>query len=95
MFGYPAAFFQGQMFAGLFQTSMTLRLAEADRARFMTIDGALPFEPMPGRSMREYVVVPSALLAQPSELSAWLDRSLAYAASLPPKEPKQRKRSSK
>ncbi len=61
MFGYPCAFFQGQIFAGLHQESMILRLSEEDRARFLTIEGASQFEPMAGRPMREYVVIPPAL----------------------------------
>ncbi len=95
MFGYPCAFFQGQMFAGLHQESMILRLSEEDRARFLTIDGASQFEPMAGRPMREYVVVPPALFGQPSDVTAWLDRALAYAASLPAKEPKKTRKSAR
>jgi TfoX/Sxy family transcriptional regulator of competence genes len=91
MFGYPSVFFQGQMFAGLHQESMILRLSEEDRARFLALDGAAQFEPMAGRPMREYVVVPPAMLGQPSDVAAWLERALAYAASLPAKEPKKRK----
>jgi TfoX/Sxy family transcriptional regulator of competence genes len=90
MFGFPCAFFQGQMFAGLYQDGMILRLSEADRTIFLALDGATQFEPMPGRPMREYVLVPPAIIGQPGEVAAWLDRSLAYAASLPPKEPKKK-----
>ncbi len=32
MFGYPAAFVNGNMFAGLFQQEMFLRLSDEDRA---------------------------------------------------------------
>src|SRR3989442_2029665 len=55
MFGYPAVFVNGNMFAGLFHDSMILRLNAEDRDTF---PGAAPFEPMPGRPMREYVVAP-------------------------------------
>lgn len=58
MFGYPCAFVNGQMFTGPHQDPMILRLSEADRAIFRALDGAHPFEPMPGRPMREYSVVP-------------------------------------
>jgi TfoX/Sxy family transcriptional regulator of competence genes len=86
MFGCPCAFVGGQMFAGLHQENMMLRLAEADRAEFLGLDGARPFEPMDGRPMREYVTVPPALLASPEQLGRWLERAFQYAASLPPKE---------
>lgn len=52
MFGYPAAFAKTQMFASLFQDKMILRLSEADREALVR-KGARPFEPMPGRPMRE------------------------------------------
>ena len=90
MFGFPCAFFQGQMFAGLHQESMILRLSAEDRKRFLETEDSSIFEPVAGRPMREYVVVPPAMIGQPSGVTAWLDRSLAYAASLPPKEPKKR-----
>ena len=87
MFGYPAAFVNGQMFAGLFGADMILRLSESDRAAFVTQTGATPFEPMPGRAMREYVVVPEEVRASPA-LAHWLEWSARYARSLPPKEKK-------
>ena len=84
MFGYPAAFAGGNMFAGLFRTSFIVRLSEADRAEASAL-GATPFEPMPGRPMREYVCLPEVILGQPKELAAWLERARAKAASLPAK----------
>ncbi len=90
MFGYPAAFINGQMFAGLFADTMMLRLSAEDRA-LITKKGARPFEPMPGRIMSEYVVVPEAVLKSPRQLKTWLAKSLAYARALPPKAPKPRK----
>jgi TfoX/Sxy family transcriptional regulator of competence genes len=89
MFGYPAAFVNGQMFAGLFADDMILRLSETDRAAFVAQTGATPFEPMPGRAMREYVVVPEEVRASPA-LAHWLEWSARYARSLPPKAAKKR-----
>src|SRR3990172_802017 len=62
VFGYPAAVVNGHMFAGLHQADLILRLSEADRANLLKCPGAKLFEPMPGRPMREYVVVPPAIL---------------------------------
>ena len=90
MFGYPCAFINGQMFTGLFQESMFLRLSGMDRAEFLeTFDTAL-FEPMPGRPMREYVLVPSSLLGSMPQLAIWLEKSCRYAESLPPKAAKRK-----
>ena len=86
MFGYPAAFAKGQMFASLFGDNFILRLPEAERAVFIEQYHSHSFEPMPGRPMREYVVVPPALLKTGVELDAWLDKAAHYAQSLPPKK---------
>ena len=83
MFGYPAAFANGNMFSCLFQSSMILRLSEDDRAACARDFGATLFEPMPGRPMREYVAVPDELLRSAKLLDAWLRRSHGYAAGLP------------
>jgi TfoX/Sxy family transcriptional regulator of competence genes len=91
MFGYPVAFAAGQMFCGLFQSSMMLRLSDTDRTAFMDQYGSKLFEPMPGRPMREYVVVPERLLQSGAELKAWIAKSHAYASSLPPKAGKAAK----
>ena len=88
MFGCPAAFTKTQMFASLFQDRMIVRLSEADREAAAR-DGARPFEPMPGRLMREYVVVPAAVRESPSTLREWLAKAHAYAGSLPPKKKRQ------
>jgi hypothetical protein len=90
MFGYPAAFANGQMFASLFGDSFILRLPEAERAAFIKQYHSRQFEPMPGRPMREYVVVPPALLNAGKELDGWLSQAAAYAQSLPPKKAKSR-----
>lgn len=86
MFGYPAAFAKGQMFASLFGDNFILRLPEAERAAFIEQYHSRQFEPMPGRPMREYVVVPPALLKSGAELDGWLGKAAAYALSLPPKK---------
>ena len=88
MFGYPAAFINGQMFTGLFQESMILRLPADDRDDLMKHSGAKPFEPMPGRPMAEYVAVPPSLLAHPPSLERWVHAALEYGASLSPKAPR-------
>ena len=85
MFGYPAAFVNGNMFSGLFQTSMILRLSESDRAACASQYDAQPFEPMPGRPMREYIVLPDEIVRSPKALVVWLRKGHAYAARLPPK----------
>ncbi len=57
MFGGLTLFVNGNMFAGVHGRKIVLRLSEAERANAQAEAGALPFEPMPGRVMKEYVVV--------------------------------------
>ena len=91
MFGYPSCVLHGNMFMALHEDSLILRLAEPDRAEFLSRHGAELFEPMPGRPMKEYVVVPSDL-ASSADVGDWVRRSRAYAEQLPAKTPKARKK---
>jgi len=88
MFGYSCVFAKGNMFAGLHEVGMVLRLPEEQRTEFLRLKGAKQFEPMPGRVMREYVVVPNILLNAPEKLRVWVEKSLAYGSSLPAKTKK-------
>lgn len=84
MFGYPAAFLNGKLFAGLHQESFILKLSEADRDRLRAAYRAKVFEPWPGRYMREYMVLPKRLLGDSAALDNWLRRSMKYVARLAP-----------
>jgi TfoX/Sxy family transcriptional regulator of competence genes len=86
MFGQPAAFLNGNMCLGAFGSDVFLRLSEADRRSAEKIRGAHAFEPMPGRRMREYMVLPGSVLRDPSKRKTWLARSAEYTASLPRKK---------
>jgi TfoX/Sxy family transcriptional regulator of competence genes len=85
MFGYPAGFANGQMCCGLFGKQFFLRLGESDRGELLRIEGASAFDPMGGRPMREYVVLPDSMLEEQDELQSWLVRSIGYTRSLPPR----------
>lgn len=84
MFGCPCRFFGGNMFMGVYSNYIILRLSENDRKSFLQLPDARLFEPVPGRVMKEYVTVPQRMHGT-RELKGWIDRSLAYAKSLPPK----------
>lgn len=94
MFGYPCCFANQNLFIGLHQENMILRLPEADRQVFLEQYKASLFEPMPGRPMREYVIVPDVLLKDEKVLGDWITKSLNYVLSLPPKATKARKKKS-
>lgn len=88
MFGYPCAFVNRNMFAGLHEEALFVRLDRDGRERLISLHDARPFEPMKGRVMREYVVVPELLVGKPRELVGVIANAFQYAAGLPPKRPR-------
>jgi TfoX/Sxy family transcriptional regulator of competence genes len=121
MFGYPCAFVNRNMFAGVHQDSVFVRLGGEGRERpralgaaraseplrapkalrsskalraSTALRGSQPlrsFEPLPGRVMREYVVVPETVAGRPAELAAWMKAAFNRAAALPAKRPRARR----
>jgi TfoX/Sxy family transcriptional regulator of competence genes len=85
MFGYPAAFVGGHMTTALHEDRWIVRLPADDRAALLAEPGATAFEPMPGRPMKEYVVLPADVAADPAALDAWVDRAITHVRTLPPK----------
>lgn len=91
MFGYPACFVGGHMFTGLHQDRWVVRLDEAGLSE-LTAAGGESFEPMPGRPMRGFAVLPEAVVADEMALGTWLERALSHARGLPPKPSKAARR---
>jgi TfoX/Sxy family transcriptional regulator of competence genes len=59
MFGAPTYFVNENMFAGVHEDSIILRLAEADlRSIFFQFEDAKPFTPMETHVMKEYATLP-------------------------------------
>jgi len=93
MFGVDCAFVNGNLFAGLHQADLMVRLPETEREALLALPGARPFEPVKGRPMREYVVVPASMHADRRALARCLAKGLRYAASLPAKKKSPRPKS--
>ena len=87
MFGNLGAFVNGNMFAGLFGSTVGVRLDEAGRAELEAIDGVGPYGPEE-HPMGGYLALPTAWRNDPEQAAMWVARSLEYVASLPPKAPK-------
>jgi len=62
---------------------MIFRLSDADRTAFLRLDDAADFEPMPGRKMKGYTILADPIHREHKELTRWLERSLAFARSMP------------
>ncbi|MBI4493066.1 MAG: TfoX/Sxy family protein [Chloroflexi bacterium] len=90
MFGYPCAFVGGNMFAGLHEARLIVRLPEEARETLLALEGACSFEPMAGRPMREYVVVPPQVVADPAALREWVGQAFTYGSTLAPKSGEKR-----
>lgn len=86
MFGFPAAFVSGNMATSLFQDRWVVRLGDAEREQLMKLDGSGPFEPMPGRPMKGFAVVPPRVVDDDTALAPWIERALAFAGTLPKKK---------
>lgn len=83
MFGYPCAFVNGHMFAGLHEHRLIVRVPSQAASH--------PFVVM-GRTMKNYVALDDPLALSAAERSDWVARALAFTRSLPPKASKPPKR---
>ena len=90
MFGMPAAFVNGNMCASLFGERLLVRLPDAPRAELLAMEGGGAFEPMPGRPMKEYALVPPSVIADDAAVRGWLEQAISYAESMPTKAKKPR-----
>jgi TfoX/Sxy family transcriptional regulator of competence genes len=85
MFGNLGAFVNGNMFMGLFGSSVGVKLAPEDQNELLTRPGAGPFGPEE-RPMGGYVTLPGDWSAD--DARAWVERSLELVSALPPKPKK-------
>lgn len=89
MFGNLGAFVNGNMFAGLFGSTIGLRLSDEDGQELTKSSETLPFGPAE-RPMAGYVGLP---IQDPSDkIQLWMARALAHVSTMPPKSPKPKKR---
>jgi len=87
MFGNLSAFVNGNMFCGLFGEDLFVRVSDEDQAKLRK-QGGKAFEPMPGRAMSGYVVVPAGWQKKPDATRSWIVSALSWSKALPPKAAK-------
>ena len=87
MFGMPVGFVNGNLFAGVFQDQIFVRLAPEARAALEAEHG-----PLPGRSSRTYMRIPEDMLEDEAEIGQMLARAFRYTAALPEKAKNTRKK---
>ena len=87
-FGYPCLYVGGNMVSGLFESRWHVKLGAEERHELESIPGAGPFEPMPGRPMTGFTLLPPSIVDDDGAIRDWVGRAVAYGATLPPKVPK-------
>ncbi len=88
MFGYPCCFVRGNFWVGLHEANVVIRLPDGLHEQFPELAGALPFDPMGGRPMKGWFVVPARVVKDTAKLTRLLETSLAQVVLLPPKAKK-------
>lgn len=89
MFGQLAGFVNGNMFFCLFGDRIAVKLPAAQAEELLGVAGAAPFAPMEGRPMKGYVVLPQDWHSNTEKAEPWVEQSLAYVRTLPPKPTKK------
>jgi hypothetical protein len=75
MFGMPVLKAGGKVFAGTYGDAMTFKLGPDDLERARTLTGVEAFEPMKGRPLKDWVLVP---LAQAKRWPDLTERAFDY-----------------
>jgi hypothetical protein len=78
MFGMPVLKAGDKVFAGTFGDAMTFKLGPEDLAKALKSKGVEPFEPMEGRAMKAWVLVP---LPASKRWLGLAEQAWAYVAS--------------
>jgi hypothetical protein len=76
------------MVSGLFESSWHVKLGPDERRELEAIPGSAPFEPMPGRPMTGFTLLPRSIVDDDTAIREWVRRAIDYGATLPPKVPK-------
>ncbi len=91
MFGNLGAFVNGNMFMGLFGSTVGVKVAPADLVKLAELPGAGPFGPAE-RPMGGYLALPADVAADRRKAGKWTKLALEFVATLPPKAATPRKK---
>ena len=90
LFGCPAAFVGGHLAGTVFRDQLVLKLGASELGALHEGRAPVPFEPLPGRRMRELYVVPRGVVADRRTLARWVASALERIAAWPPKDVRAR-----
>jgi TfoX/Sxy family transcriptional regulator of competence genes len=89
-FGFPCLYVGGNMVTGLYGESWHVRVDKDDTEELLRLPGARPFEPMPGRPMTGFTLLPETIVDDDAAVREWVGRAIAHVSTMPVKAPKPR-----
>ena len=81
MYGHPAYYVGGKLFASLFMEGVCVKIPEPLKNELLERDGIVPFEPM-GRKMREWILINRKKSEDYVNDKEIFEKSLEYVASI-------------
>ena len=81
MYGHPAYYVGGKLFASLYMEGVCIKVPESLKKELLKKDGIVPFEPM-GRKMREWVQINRTNSEDYLKDKEIFEKSLEFVASL-------------
>ena len=84
MFGGLCLMLHGNMFAGVINDELMLRVGADAHDALLSQPGARPMD-FTGRPMKGYLYVEPAAFATAEALSSWLGHAIGFVETLPPK----------
>ena len=94
MFGGLVFMLNGNMCMGLVRESLMLRIGPDNYEATLALPYAGPMD-FTGKPLRGFIYVAPEGIAEDEDLAAWIERGIAFAGSLPPKEKKPKPRKTK
>jgi TfoX-like protein len=85
MFGYPAAFIGGNLVTSLHAARWVVRLPDDKLAKLHEAGGSI-FEPMAGRPMKGFAVLPTTVVGDDAAVAAWVGRAIEHGRRMPAKK---------
>lgn len=90
MFGHETFFLNGYMFTGANVSGIVVHIGKEARDSALQKESyVIPFEPMEGMVMRDYLLLQKPIYSRETQLKNWLDGSRDYLLSLPKKQKKK------
>lgn len=85
MFGSVAFLLYGNVCVGVWKNSLIVRLDPESYGKALTDEHVQEFD-ITGRPMKGWVLVQPDGIESDEQLNGWIDRSLAFVRTLPPKD---------